>query len=63
MNWLTWLFPSKAVMSREWLEQANRPSSRVEFQGVCWSFPVKKLLIESPLWNRHVASREQKRAS
>lgn len=39
-------------MSDDWLDERQRFARRVEHEGCCWSFPVKKILDNSPVWNR-----------
>lgn len=51
MTWLTWLWPAPRDLSRAWLKEINRPSSRIEFHGVVPKWPIKKLLNENALWN------------
>ncbi len=52
MNWLAWLMPSRNRVSLRWLRDQDHRESRIEFHGVCPKWPIKKVLNESPLWNR-----------
>ncbi len=52
MNWLRWLCPASKRVSRRWLRDLDSREARIESHGVCWQWPVKKILNESPLWNR-----------
>lgn len=48
---LQWFTDRPASVSSEWLRDQERQSSRVEFVGVRWAWPVKKQANESGRWN------------
>lgn len=40
------------AVSLDWLEHQDRRESRIEYHGAVPRWPMRKLLNESPLWNR-----------
>lgn len=40
------------LMSAAWLAHQERQEQRIEFHGVAIRWPIKKLLNESPAWNK-----------
>ena len=53
MNWLAWLLPSSDRVSTAWLRQADQRESRIEFHGVSFAWPIRKITNESPIWNKY----------
>lgn len=53
MRWLLWLLPASNRVSARWLRAQDRRESRIEFHGAVPKWPMKKLLNESPIWNRN----------
>jgi hypothetical protein len=47
-------------VSSEWMQEQLRKSSRIDFQGVRISFPIKKLLNDSPLYTRHQEAKRRR---
>lgn len=62
-QWLREQFPARDThVSSAWLRDQARidAEDRNSFHGPSWRFPVKKLLNDSAIWNRH--QQERKRA-
>jgi hypothetical protein len=46
-------------MPESWLFDQARRESRIEHHSPRMQWPVKKILNDSPLWNRHKLARER----
>lgn len=51
---MRWPFRRHAAdrVSRSWLRDLDRKGDRIEFHGVKIAFPIRKMLNDSPVWNR-----------
>lgn len=50
--WRRLCIREKADFSEAWRRDLARRGDRIEFHGVSIKWPIRKLLNESPLWNR-----------
>ncbi len=55
---MRWLFKRRIdCVSRVWIAEQQRKSSRIDYQGVRWKFPVRKVLNEAGSFNRQKLKR------
>ena len=57
--WWRWLTGrgSERHVSRAWIWEQERREDRAGFEGVSIRWPIKKLVNESPVWNREKLKR------